>query len=123
MVPTILIIEDELLAAEALAECLKSWGYGVSGGSEDSVSAVLLGSALKPDIAIVDLHLRNGPTGLEVVSRFAAAGIPSIVISGGRKAEEALAAKAVAYLEKPYRDHDLRRALDRALAVAQGRLD
>jgi two-component system, response regulator PdtaR len=58
----ILIVEDEVFAAMHLEAALEDLGCTVIGIAPDSQSALELG-AMAPDLAVVDLNLRDGPTG------------------------------------------------------------
>ncbi|MDF9863581.1 CheY-like chemotaxis protein [Methylorubrum pseudosasae] len=62
----ILVVEDEVLIAlelECLLEDLGHVSVGVAGSSAD---AIALGRTALPDVALVDIHLIDGPTGVEV---------------------------------------------------------
>lgn len=58
----ILIVEDEVFAAMHLESALQDMGCTVIGIAPDSQSALELG-AQGPDLAVVDLNLRDGLTG------------------------------------------------------------
>ena len=75
---------------------------------------------LQPDCLIFDVHLPR-ETGFDLLGRIAGRRPPppAIFVTGHLDAEAergARAARAVALLEKPFRDEDLIAALDRALA-------
>ena len=63
----ILIVEDEVFAAMHLETTLEDLGCTVIGIAPDSQSALELGASA-PDLAVVDLNLRDGMTG-PVVAR------------------------------------------------------
>lgn len=58
----ILIVEDEVFAALHLESALEQLGCTVIGIAPDTKSALELGE-LQPDLAVVDLNLRDGFTG------------------------------------------------------------
>nr|WP_277873360.1 response regulator [Sphingomonas paeninsulae] len=64
----ILIVEDEMLVAMELEAILEDLGYVSVGIAPDMATALDLGM-LKPDLALVDLNLRDGLTGPEIGKR------------------------------------------------------
>lgn len=61
----ILIVEDEFIVALNLRQIVSNMGFDVIGIAPDATTAERLAQA-KPDIALVDLNLRDGPTGPEI---------------------------------------------------------
>lgn len=61
----ILIVEDEFIVALNLRQILSNMGFEVIGIAPDATTAYRLAQA-GPDIALVDLNLRDGPTGPEI---------------------------------------------------------
>jgi len=61
----VLIVEDEVLLAEELAFLVREAGLREVGRAESSAEAVALACELTPDLALVDVHLKDGPTGIE----------------------------------------------------------
>ena len=61
----VLIVEDEVLLAEELAFLVREAGLRDVGRAIDSVEAIKLCARLTPDLALVDVHLTDGPTGVE----------------------------------------------------------
>jgi len=61
----VLIVEDEVLLAEELAFLVREAGLRHVGHAMSSAEAVALACQLTPDLALVDVHLRDGPTGVE----------------------------------------------------------
>ena len=60
--PTVLIVEDEMLVAIDLEASLEEHGYRPIGIAADMPHALQLAS-VRPDVALVDCNLRDGPTG------------------------------------------------------------
>lgn len=60
--PTVLIVEDEMLVAIDLEASLEEHGYRPVGIAADMSKAMEL-AATRPDVALVDCNLRDGPTG------------------------------------------------------------
>ena len=61
----ILIVEDEFIVALNLRQIMSNMGFDVIGIAPDAATADRLAQA-KPDIALVDLNLRDGPTGPQI---------------------------------------------------------
>lgn len=61
----ILIVEDEFIVALNLRQIMSSMGFEVIGIAPDAATADRLSQA-KPDIALVDLNLRDGHTGPQI---------------------------------------------------------
>ena len=67
----ILIVEDEILIALELESLLQDLGHDVVGIAASSEDAISLGEDLKPELAFVDIHLADGPTGVDVARELA----------------------------------------------------
>lgn len=61
----VLIVEDEVLLAAELGFLVREAGLCEVGHAMDSAEAVKLACTLSPDLALVDVHLGDGPTGVE----------------------------------------------------------
>src|SRR3954469_1239577 len=99
--PSCLIVEDEALIGMVLADAVEEAGHHVL-GPIDKGSAVLEALArLKPDMAILDTRLRDGPSyavALELRRRH----IPFVIYSGHQRPKEPHPAYAdVPWVEKP----------------------
>ncbi|MDE8651338.1 response regulator [Novosphingobium album (ex Liu et al. 2023)] len=68
-VAKVLIVEDEFLLALQLEEIIADGGHAVVGTVCDRASLGTLGE--RPDVALVDLNLRDGLTGPEIARRLA----------------------------------------------------
>jgi DNA-binding response OmpR family regulator len=116
----ILIVEDESLVALALEDILRERGHNVIGVADDSVSAASA-ARRSPDIALVDLNLRDGPTGAGIGRRFAEAGVTVVYLTanpdevGGRTG-------ALGVVTKPCDDEDIARVVDYAIRRRRGDL-
>ena len=62
----VLIAEDNLVIADFLEEMLIDAGYTVCGIAATVAEAVALGNAHHPDLAILDMCLRNDELGTEI---------------------------------------------------------
>ncbi len=62
-------MEDEALIALELECLLDDLGHVTVGVACNSSEAIAVGRATAPDVALVDIHLVDGPTGIEVAGR------------------------------------------------------
>ncbi len=72
--PRVLIVEDEIFVAADLEATLEDLGYDPIGIAADRETAFALAEQ-RPDIALVDLNLRDGETGMEIGRLLGAKGI------------------------------------------------
>lgn len=103
--PTVLIVEDDMLTALETELLLVEAGFVPIGHAPDSREAAALGARLAPDVAVVDLSLRDGPTGT-ALARYLARELGTLVVfatGNARDLPDDLAG-AVGAIEKPYDD-------------------
>jgi CheY-like chemotaxis protein len=115
----ILVVEDEAIAALEMKETLERLGNEVpaviSSGDE------VLGAALKhkPDLVVMDIHLRSFIDGIDAAERLKMLGrIPIIYVTAYPSAdirERASKTNPKAYLLKPVSDKDFADAVQAAL--------
>ena len=116
--PLIAVVDDDQSVREALENLISSVGFEVR--LFVSAEAFLDSDApLQTDCAVLDLRL-PGISGLELQQKLAADGqsIPAIIITaqGDDKARaKAVAAGAIAFLKKPFKEEVLLAAIDSAL--------
>lgn len=77
----ILIVEEDLLLQTQLEVALEDSGHQVSGFASSSESAVAEARAVQPDLALVDLNLADGPTGLWVGNQMTRDGVPVLYLA------------------------------------------
>jgi DNA-binding response OmpR family regulator len=94
-----IIIEDEILAAIHLEDALEALGIETLGIAPDRKSALELAKS-GPDLALVDLNLRDGFTGPTIAGDLAAMGVSVLFVTANPNQLDALATKAPV-LEKP----------------------
>tara|TARA_R110000850_G_scaffold133968_1_gene255125 strand:+ start:84 stop:491 length:408 start_codon:yes stop_codon:yes gene_type:complete len=122
MTARILIIEDEALVAMELRFVLEDLGHEVVGTASDAKSARALALETDIDLALVDIHLSDGPTGvalgrelgqdLGVTVLFMTAN-PGMVLGG--------VAGTIGVLSKPTDERAVQTAVDYALRRRAGR--
>jgi DNA-binding NarL/FixJ family response regulator len=78
----VLICEDEALLAADLASIVEEAGHTVCGVFHNAREALNSAAGLKPDLAIIDLHLADGDTGAALAQTLQALGIRVIILSG-----------------------------------------
>ncbi len=115
--PRILLVEDEPLISVFFAELLEEMGNEVCSIETTEAGAVAAAESLKPDLLIIDVHLREG-NGLNAVARILQKGfVPHIFTTGDRTVQGETASGAVV-LQKPFLDVALEQAIKAALASA-----
>ena len=67
----ILIVEDEILLAMDLEAHLEALGQDVVGVASDAAEAFDFAGSEAPDLALVDVNLRDGPSGPRIASELA----------------------------------------------------
>ncbi|MGO4572507.1 response regulator [Microvirga sp. 2TAF3] len=113
----ILIVEDEILIALELESLLQDMGHDVVGVAASSGEALDLGQDLKPDLAFVDIHLADGPTGVDVARHLASqldVTVLFMTANAKRIPEDFAGARGV--ISKPYTERGVREALAYVLA-------
>jgi len=101
----VLLVEDDPLVREVLAAALEGAGYQVHAEVDGSRIERAMAS-YPPDIALIDLHLGDGVSGLTVARRLRAAReIPFVFLTAASGIEDVLAAFEVGgddYVVKPF---------------------
>lgn len=109
----ILVVEDEVLIALELEYLLEDLGHVSVGVAVSSAEAVALARRAAPDLALVDIHLADGPTGVEVARQLG--GDPSITVvfmTANAKRIPPDFAGALGVIAKPYSERAVASALD-----------
>ncbi|HEY8566082.1 MAG TPA: response regulator [Beijerinckiaceae bacterium] len=119
--PTALVVEDEVLLAIEIEALLDEAGFEPVGHALKSGDAIKLARELKPDFALVDVHLLDGPTGVDVARRLALElGILVVFMTGNARRVPTDFAGAYGLIEKPYTDSGLLAALRHIQARLSG---
>ena len=117
---TLLIVEDEILAALALKDELEDAGYHVmdlTGRADEALDAV---SRIKPDLALVNISLHGRDDGIGLAGQLTAMGIPVLFISGQVSRAHSAQSVAIGSLPKPYSCADMVLAVAYLLAHLNG---
>ena len=110
-----LIVEDEIFVALEIEQIVEETGFDVSAIAADRPAA--LACAESCDIALVDLNLRDGPTGpiigMELASRY---GIRVIYVTANPSQIGEASVAALGVITKPFRSQSISAALQLAAA-------
>lgn len=108
----VLIVEDEALLALELGYIVREAGLLDVGHAMDSAEALALAAQLQPDLALVDVHLSDGPTGIEVARALAEdCGAVALFMTANVKRLPPDYAGACGVIGKPYSDQAVKTAL------------
>jgi two-component system, response regulator PdtaR len=110
----VLVVEDHWHVANALRSFLQAEGMKVSGPVATTADAQRLATEQKPDLAVVDIHLKL-ETAYVLIHQLDDLGVRVVVLSGYAVLPE-LTKKVVAVLQKPFNAPELLGALRRALS-------
>ena len=117
MAGRILIVEDEIIVTMDLEATLEDFGFETVGIAADKASALQLASA-HPDVALVDVNLRDGPTGPEIGERLAREfGVNVVFITANPRMLGDGIPGAIGVLPKPYDPHTLKQTVEYILAL------
>ena len=121
----VLIVEDEVLLAVELEHVVSEAGHSVVGHAMEGPEAIDLASRHRPDLALVDVHLQDGPTGVEAARRLTDdCGAVVLFMTANRQRLPQDFAGACGVIAKPYSEHLVRRALEFiALCIRHGCAD
>jgi serine phosphatase RsbU (regulator of sigma subunit) len=109
------VIEDDRLVVLLLKKMLPQWGYEVVGTSCDPNSIFEEVKELKPELLLVDIHLGNDITGIDVVKQLALKDDKAIIYLTGDLEDDTIAKAKdtypIAYLKKPFEELQLKTIL------------
>ncbi len=99
----VLIVEDEALLAMELEALVEDAGHSVAGWAISSEEALTMADELGADIALVDVHLIDGPTGIEVAQYIADKELSAVVfMTANPKRIPDSFVGAIGVIAKPY---------------------
>jgi len=97
----VLIVEDEIIVALELESVLEDLGHKVVGIAADSNAASHLAD-LSPDVALVDVNLRDGPTGAFAGQRLGKLGVKVVFMTANPALLGTGVPGTIGVLSKPY---------------------
>ncbi|TCZ65019.1 response regulator [Roseicella aquatilis] len=102
----ILVVEDEGLLALEAETFLERGGHTVVGIADTRTAALIRAGAAQPDLALVDLRLLDGNSGLDLAADLGALGVPVLFVTGNcpEKGGQGL---ALGCLHKPFDEGQL----------------
>ena len=113
----VLVAEDNAFIGMLYADLLVEMGHTVCAIEVTESEAVAAATLYNPDLMIVDAALGEG-TGVSAVEKILRAGsVPHVFVSGDVVSVRAVRPDAIV-LQKPFRDQDLARAIQRALSAS-----
>ncbi len=107
----ILIVEDEALLALELEYEIEAAGHEVVAQAPTYKAAIDVIDRDEPEFAFVDIHLLDGPRGVDVGYYLSQRQIPYVFVSGNVRRIPEDFAGALGAIEKPYTMNGLQNAL------------
>jgi CheY-like chemotaxis protein len=115
----ILVVEDEALVAMEIEMMIDLAGHEAVAQADDLNSALSAVAAARPDLALVDIQLAGGCSGLDVAAALKAHRVPVVFATGNCPREQGRDL-ALGCLHKPVTDSTLAAALAAAAALLEG---
>ncbi len=111
--PSILIVEDDPLIATVVGVMVEVSGREVLGPVRNASEAIALAEANRPGIALVDIHLADEQSGIDLAESLAErCKIPTLLMSGSLGDEDVALRVGIGFLEKPFGAETLVASLD-----------
>lgn len=111
----ILIVEDEIFVASEIEQIVSEMGHDPIGIAADKKSALRF--AGDTEVALVDLNLRDGPTGIEIGKILAQTHGASVIFITANPAQLGAGIPGtLGVVSKPVEERDLREVVDYAVA-------
>jgi two-component system, sensor histidine kinase and response regulator len=115
----ILVVEDERIVALDLAATLRRLGYRVEGPVDTGECAVATARTTRPDLVLMDIRLRGALDGVAAAALIGEQSDAPVVFltahSDSETLQRAKSASPYSYLIKPFRQDDLRCAIEVSL--------
>ncbi len=116
----IIVVEDEPIFANTIERIIDELGYDLVGLTDNSEEMLRFFISLKPDLALIDIHIKGTMTGIEVAKKMIHSeySIPIIFVTSYADKnifEQAKEANPYAYIVKPIDTKLLQRTIELAL--------
>lgn len=115
----ILIVEDELIIAEDMANLLEKMGYEVTGNAMDAEEAIECLDKARPDLILLDINLGGKKDGImlagEINEKYQVPFIFTTSYTDGKTIERAKNVNPANYLVKPFKSEQLYTAIELAM--------
>ncbi|MEZ0497401.1 response regulator [Sphingomonas sp. IW22] len=115
----LLIVEDEALIAMTVKDALLSYGHTVVGIADTVTSALDISRSCPVDLALCDVRLANGDSGIDAADGLAQQGIPVVYLSGNCP-PDAVSPLVVGCISKPFHTAGLNSAVLVSYQIAKG---
>jgi signal transduction histidine kinase len=117
--PTVLVVEDESIVAMDMERRLRGLGYIVAGRVLTGKDAILEDEHLKPDVILMDIHLKGEMDGIEAAGIIRSRrSVPVIYItaySDQATLERAKQTQPHGYILKPFQEREIHSVIEMAL--------
>ncbi len=115
----ILIVEDEAFIAFFLEAILSDAGFQVIGPVDDAAAAFRLADQERPDLALMDIHIKGDQDGVSAARRLVEdLGVPVVIVSANAaQSLDRLRGLTRHILDKPIAGEELVLAVRQALAA------
>jgi len=117
--PSVLIVEDEAIVAEDLANKVRQLGYAVAGTTMTGEEAVELVRQLRPSLVLMDIRLAGAMDGVAAAKVIhSECNLPVLFLTAHSDTDtitRARQAEAFGYILKPFSERDLRIQIEMAL--------
>jgi len=111
MACNILVVEDEFFLAAVVEDVVSEMGHHPVGIAGDRKAALALGD--KAEIALVDLNLRDGPTGMDIGRSLADDyGVSVVYLTANPEQLGDGVPGTIGVIEKPILDDELKQTVD-----------
>ncbi len=121
----ILIVEDDREVAKSLEMRLKKMGFSVVGREDTAETAITKADELGPDIVLMDIELAGKMDGIQAADQIREKyHIPVIYLTAlcdPKTLERVGATAPYGYILKPFKDDELRTAIEIALHIKANR--
>jgi len=115
----ILIVEDEFVVAANLEAILEDRGHRSVGIAPDLDTALKLADE-RPDLALVDINLRDGETGPIIAERLRQQNVAVLFVTANPRMLDGVETIAIGVLTKPCDEDLIIAAVEYALGTRQG---
>ena len=121
----VLIVEDESIVAEDLRSKLENRGYEVLGVTDSGKNAIEMVKTKVPDVIIMDIRIRGELNGVEtaiVIESLFERPLPIVFLTASQSKEFPVlkALDTYSYVNKPYSDEELLKALELSARRGKG---
>ncbi|MCK5227771.1 MAG: response regulator, partial [Desulfobulbaceae bacterium] len=111
----ILIVEDELIVAKDIENCLTKLGYSMTGIVASGEEAVRKVDELRPDLVLMDIVLKGEMNGIEAAEEINTLNIPVVYLTAHADTDTLDRAKTTApygYIIKPFDERMLQSTIE-----------